>query len=123
MAGMMSTPIRWHALVATTAIALLLSATFAVVGDETSRAEVDELAQLGLPPDKGRDEVEAYCGACHSLRLVVQQGLSRDAWQETIEWMVEEQEMEPLEPEDHKLVLDYLTKHVSIEANLKRRKQ
>ena len=37
--------------------------------------------------------------------------------------MVEEQEMEPLEPDDHKLVLDYLTRHVSIEANLKRRGQ
>lgn len=120
---MMSKSIRWHALLATAAIALLLSATFAVVGDEATRAETDELAQLGLPPDKGRDEVEAYCGACHSLRLVVQQGLSRDAWQETIEWMVEEQEMEPLEPEDHKLVLDYLAKHVSIEANLKKRKR
>ncbi len=120
---MMSTPIRWPALVATVALALMLSAAHAIIGNETSRAETDELARLGLPPDTGRDEVEAYCGGCHSLRLVVQQGLSREAWQETIEWMVEEQAMEPMEPDDHKLVLDYLAKHVSIEANLKRRKQ
>lgn len=120
---MTNAPTRWHALSAAAATALLPSALFAVAGDEPARAETDELAQLGLPPDTGRDEVEAYCGACHSPRLVVRQGLSRDAWQETIEWMVEEQEMEPLEPDDHKLVLDYLTRHVSIEANLKRRGQ
>ena len=82
----------------------------------------DELTDMGLPADVGRDEVEAYCGACHSLKIVVQQGLSRAAWEETLQWMVDEQEMEPLETEDHKLVLDYLSKHVSIEAHRKKRK-
>ncbi len=83
--------------------------------------EKDELAKIGLPPDKGRDEVEAYCGACHSLRLVVQQGLSRSDWEELLVWMVEEQEMEPLGAEDRKLVLDYLSKHVSIEVSREKR--
>ena len=89
----------------------------------SAHSEEDELAKLGLPPDQGRDEVEAYCGACHSLKLVVQQGLSRADWEESLVWMVEEQEMEPLEPEDRKLVLDYLAKHVSIEARLRKLNQ
>ena len=70
------------------------------------------LPPVVLPEDKGKEEVEAYCAPCHSLRLVVQQGLSRERWDELLVWMVEEQEMEPIEEKDRKLVLDYLAKHV-----------
>jgi len=87
-----------------------------------SAAEADELVVLGLPPDTGRDKVEIYCGACHSLKLVVQQGLSRRDWDELLVYMIEEHEMEPLETDDRKLVLDYLAKHVSIEVRRKKRK-
>lgn len=83
----------------------------------------DELERLGLPKDVGRDEVEAYCDACHSLKLVVQQGLSREVWDETLDWMVDEHEMSELGNEDRQLVLNYLSKHISIEAARKRRKQ
>ena len=94
-----------------------------VPADSQARAEADELAQLGLPPDTGRDEVEAYCGACHSLKIVVQQGLSRADWEDVLVWMVEEQEMQPLEPVEHELVIDYLAKHVSVEVMRQKRKR
>ena len=64
----------------------------------------------GLPPGEGRDEVFGLCGACHSMMLVTQQGLSRSTWAEVLEFMVEEQEMAELEPEDEKLVLNYLAR-------------
>lgn len=64
----------------------------------------------GLPPGEGRDEVFGLCGACHSMMLVTQQGLSRSTWEEVLVLMVEEQEMAELDPEDEKLVLDYLAK-------------
>ena len=64
-----------------------------------------------LPVGVGRDETDAYCSACHSLKLVVQQGLSRADWEELLDWMVEEQEMEPLEAGDKAKVLGYLAKH------------
>ena len=67
---------------------------------------------FGLPEDTGRAEVLAYCGACHSMKLVVQQGLTRQDWAELLVWMSEEQEMEPLERKDEKLVLDYLAQHL-----------
>ena len=72
----------------------------------------DEDVYFGLPEDAGREEVLAYCGACHSMRLVIQQGLPRTEWADLLVWMYEEQEMEPLEPEEEVLVLDYLGKHV-----------
>ena len=70
--------------------------------------EDDEDDYQGLPPGQGRDEVLGFCGACHSMRLVTQQGLSRSIWDEVLDYMVEEQEMAELEPEDRKLILDYL---------------
>ena len=72
---------------------------------------VDEEDWQGLPAGLGREEVFYTCQACHSLAIVTQQGLDRDSWDETLVWMVEEQEMDPLDLEDRKLVLDYLATH------------
>ncbi len=72
-------------------------------------AEADEWD--GLPSGAGREEVYSLCGACHSLMIVKQQGLSRDAWDETLVWMVEEQGMPELDPDSLGLVLDYLAAH------------
>ena len=66
----------------------------------------------GLAAGKGREQVFAYCGACHSLRLVLQQRLSRDTWDDTLVYMVEEQVMPEIDPPDRKLVLDYLGKYL-----------
>ena len=62
----------------------------------------------GLPPGTGRDEVFGLCGACHSMKLVTQQGLSRQRWDTVLDYMVEEQEMPEVDGEMRKLILDYL---------------
>lgn len=67
----------------------------------------------GLPPGKGRDEVYSYCAACHSAKLVSQQGLSRESWDETLDWMVEEQGMVEPDDEMRTLILDYLSKYLN----------
>ncbi len=76
----------------------------------------------GLPAGPGREEVFYTCQACHSLAIVKQQGLDRDSWDETLVWMVEEQTMDPLDPEDRKLILDYLTTHYGRDSSKRRRK-
>lgn len=66
----------------------------------------------GLPPGPGREQVFHACNVCHSLMLVTQQGMSRDRWDETLEWMVEEQGMNEIEDVAIRdLILDYLTTH------------
>lgn len=70
---------------------------------------------FGLPDDAGREEVMTYCGACHSVRLVAQQGLTRAQWAELLVSMYEDHEMDPLEDEDARLILDYLGRHVGPE--------
>jgi hypothetical protein len=110
----MKTEIRW-VIVAATAWVWAIAPTPAVAGPPVLVAAETDVAQEedeyeGLPPGSGRDETFGMCGACHSMKLVVQQGLSRSSWTEVLEYMVEEHEMPELEPEDHKLILDYLTK-------------
>ena len=107
---------RRIALSACLAVALLPAAL-------TTGAATQENDDYGLPEDTGRDEVIAYCGPCHSMKLVVQQGLTREGWAEVLTFMYEEQEMDKLEPEDEKLVLDYLAKHVSPETQKQRLRQ
>lgn len=78
---------------------------------QAASVEDSEDDYQGLPPGVGRDEVLGLCGSCHSMKLVTQQGLSRVTWVEVLEFMVEEQEMPELEPNDEQLVLDYLEKY------------
>lgn len=59
----------------------------------------------------GVEETYAYCSACHSERLVAQQGMTRRRWEKLIEWMVEEQGMVPLEEPERSAVLDYLAEN------------
>ena len=63
-----------------------------------------------LPPGQGREEAFGMCSACHAYRIVANQGLSRERWDETLTWMSERHNMPPLEGEDRRTILDYLAK-------------
>jgi len=64
----------------------------------------------GLPPGEGREETHAICGACHSLRLVTQQGLDADRWDGLMEWMTEKQGMPRLDKDERERIVAYLAK-------------
>ena len=64
-----------------------------------------------LVEGEGARETHAYCTACHSERIVVQQGLTHSDWEELLEQMVEEHEMTPIEEPDVTRVLGYLATH------------
>ena len=77
---------------------------------ETPPAE--ESPEFGIL--KAADGVEATfyaCTACHSEMIVAQQGLSRDHWDELLEWMVDEQGMSEIDEPDRTEILDYLAAH------------
>ena len=65
--------------------------------------------------------VFGLCQACHSLAIVKQQGLDRESWDEALVWMVKEQAMPPIDPENRKLVLDYLTTHYGADSDSRSR--
>jgi len=61
-----------------------------------------------MPDGEGRRETYAICSACHSMKLVEQQGMTRKQWDETLVYMVEEHGMAPLAPPLLDRILDYL---------------
>ena len=75
-------------------------------------ARAMENGDLGLlVAAKGAAATHAYCTVCHSERIVAQQGLTREDWLETLEYMVDEHGMAPIEGSDFDLVVDYLSTH------------
>ncbi|MCY4007917.1 MAG: aldehyde dehydrogenase [Rhodobacteraceae bacterium] len=55
------------------------------------------------------------CVGCHSERLVAQQGLTREGWDEVIDWMIEEQDMPEPETDVRVEILDYLSTHYNVD--------
>lgn len=62
----------------------------------------------GLPEGDGRLETYQNCLACHSSAIIRQQRLSRETWDEVLDWMVEQHGMWQMAPEVREQVLDYL---------------
>jgi hypothetical protein len=61
-----------------------------------------------MPAGEGRRETFAICSACHSMKLVEQQGMTRAQWDETLKYMFDEQGMAQLEGILRARILDYL---------------
>jgi cytochrome c len=88
------------------ALVALAAAGWGTVVPASHAAAQDDLG--GLPAAPGQEETYYSCNACHSIRLVTQQRLSRERWDELLDWMVEKQGMAELDPEDRGIILDYL---------------
>lgn len=69
-----------------------------------------------LPEAPAKEDVFYTCSACHSIKLVAQQRLSKAGWDEMLDWMVVEGGMDELEGEDRELILDYLSTAFSVET-------
>ena len=71
-------------------------------------AFADDRGIEDFPEGKGREETANMCAACHSGRLVSQQGMTRAQWDETLDVMTERHKMPKLEGDERALILDYL---------------
>jgi hypothetical protein len=61
-----------------------------------------------LPAGIGRDETFYLCTACHGTAIIRQQGMSRQRWDETFDWMMERHRMPDPGAADRALIVDYL---------------
>ena len=61
-----------------------------------------------FPAGSGRDDTFYACSACHAFRLVTQQGLSRERWDETLTYMTERHKMQEITGKDRTAILNYL---------------
>ena len=90
-------------------------------GTESGGSDAEERELFGgMPKDEGRLEVFGFCGSCHSINLVLQQGLTGAVWEEVLVEMVRDQEMAPLRADDRRKVLDYLEKYYGPDQRAKR---
>lgn len=79
--------------------------------DESAVGKVEN-ADVGLLfTAEGAAVTHAYCTVCHSERIVAQQGLTREDWLETLEYMVEEHGMAPIAAPDFERIVEYLSTH------------
>lgn len=63
-----------------------------------------------LPEAPGREETFYACTACHGAAVIGRSRLSREGWDELMDWMAEKQGMAPLEGEDRRVIVDYLAR-------------
>lgn len=64
-----------------------------------------------LPAGSGREETFYSCTPCHGFKIVAQQGMTRDQWDDSLNWMTARHGMNRIEGDDRKLILDYLAQH------------
>lgn len=67
----------------------------------------DETPEV-LPDGRGRDETFYLCTACHGSAIIRQQGMPRERWNETFDWMIEKHRMPDPGAADRNLIVDYL---------------
>ena len=62
-----------------------------------------------LPDGPGREETFYACAACHGTLIIKQQGMSRELWAASIDFMIEKHGMAKPNDSDRAKILDYLT--------------
>lgn len=73
-------------------------------------AQVAETEDV-LPAGRGRDEVFPLCTACHASAVIRRSGLTRDGWDELMDWMTERHGMPALEGDQRAVIVEYLAEH------------
>jgi hypothetical protein len=60
------------------------------------------------PDGPNREDAFYFCTACHSFKIVAQQGMSRERWDESLTWMTERHNMPQVHGQEREKLLDYL---------------
>jgi hypothetical protein len=92
------------AMAALAAVALTLPQSLAQSASARDPQETPE----AFPDGPNREETFYFCTACHNFKLTAAQGMTREKWDETLQWMTVKHNMPKLEGDDLKKILDYL---------------
>jgi hypothetical protein len=76
--------------------------------EQTAPTEQISETPEALPEGHGREDTFYRCTACHSTAVIRRSRLSRDRWDELMDWMTERHGMPPLEGDERRLIVDYL---------------
>lgn len=64
-----------------------------------------------MPAGKGQEETFYLCAACHGTALIKAQGMTRERWESTFQYMVDRHGMADPDRADRDLIVDYLAEH------------
>lgn len=82
---------------------------FSVLSVLLLAANAQAQENIELKSGRGREIVVAFCGACHSLQYLPENGfLNRQAWEAEVTKMVKAFSA-PIEPADARVIIDYLS--------------
>lgn len=81
-------------------------AAFALAAGPARAEETPE----ALPDALGREETFYACTACHGSAVIRRSRLSREGWDELMDWMTDKHGMAPLEGDNRRVIVDYLAR-------------
>lgn len=97
-----------------TCLAILLLVTGCTKKRDPIQNPASPKKLISLPEDIGRAEVVQNCTAYHTDKLIIQNRMPAEKWDETITWMQEKQNMWALKPDIRKKIVAYLGNHFGI---------
>ena len=83
-----------------------MAVTTVTANTDTVEEEEPEFGVLTVAD--GVETTYYTCSGCHSERIIAQQGMTRDNWDELLDWMIEDQGMGEPDDEDRNEILNYL---------------
>jgi hypothetical protein len=92
---------------------VLVAAAFAVLPTPDATAQPRRERPAEEAPEQyaagpNRDDTFYFCTACHGFKIVAQQGMSRERWNETFDVMTKRHGMVDVQGEQREQMLDYL---------------
>jgi hypothetical protein len=90
------------------ALALLVAVPAFDGATQEQRERPKEEQPEDYPDGPNREDTFYFCTPCHSFKIVAAQGMSRDRWNETLDFMVTRHKMPDVQGADREKMLDYL---------------
>ena len=88
-------------------IAILILPTLDAAAQSRRERPAEESPEQ-YPAGPNRDDTFYFCTACHGFKIIAQQGMSRERWNETLNIMVTRHNMVDVQGEQRDQMLDYL---------------
>jgi hypothetical protein len=91
-------------------LALLAASAIGFAAAQTPAFAPREEEPEEFPEAPGREDAFYGCTACHGFKIVAQQGMSRQRWDDTVDFMIRQHKMPAPGAQEREKILDYLAR-------------
>jgi hypothetical protein len=91
-------------------LALIAVSTNGFAAAQTAAFTPREEEPEEFPEAVGREDAFYGCTACHGFKIVAQQGMSRQRWDDTVDFMIRQHKMPAPSAQEREKILDYLAR-------------